>query len=244
MKITSFVFRYRAALISCTYSLGFSAYAIDHANASQAIVRWMLGPNSSNGLLATRLLLGVGALLVAFGAFVRTWGAAYLKSSVVHDAKSHSSTLVADGPYRHVRHPLYFASIICTFGTALLASRLGFVIIVVVLTALYVQLARWEEEQMRDQQGEGYREYCRRVPRLWPSITARVPATGAAPHWGQAFWGEAFMWGFAVAIGAFAITLNFVLLWSLMGVALLLFLEQQVAHNLRRRKREAAAQVA
>ena len=223
MKITGFVFRYRAALISCTYSLGFSVYAFDHVNASQKIVRWLLGPNSPNALPATRLLLGIGALLVAFGAFVRTWGAAYLKSSVVHDAKSHSSTLVAEGPYRHVRHPLYFASIISIFGTALLASRLGFVIMVVGLTTLYVQLAGWEEAQMQEQQGEGYREYCRLVPRLWPSIAPRVPATGATPHWGQAFWGEAFMWGFAVAIGAFVITLNFTVLWSLMGTALLLF---------------------
>jgi len=244
MNITSFVFRYRAALISCTYSLGFSAYAIDHVNASQAIVRWLLGPNSPNGLLATRLLLGVGALLVAFGAFVRTWGAAYLRSSVVHDAKSHSSTLVADGPYRHVRHPLYFASIISTIGTALLASRLGFVIMVVILTLLYVQLAGWEEAQMKEQQGEGYREYCKRVPRLWPSISPRVPESGSVPHWGQAFWGEAFMWGFAIAIAAFAITLKQTVLWSLMGTALLLFLEQQIVHNLKRRKRDAAAQAA
>jgi protein-S-isoprenylcysteine O-methyltransferase Ste14 len=242
MKIASFVFRYRAALISCTYSLGFSAYAIDHVNASQAIIRWLLDPDSPNGLLATRLLLGVGALLVAFGAFVRTWGAAYLRSSVVHDAKSHSSTLVADGPYRHVRHPLYFASIISTIGTALLASRLGFVIMVVILTLLYVQLAGWEEAQMKEQQGEGYREYCERVPRLWPSIPPRVPESGAVPHWRQAFWGEAFMWGFAIAIGAFAITLKQTVLWSLMGTALLLFLEQQIVHNLKRRKREAAAQ--
>jgi len=242
MKVASFAFRYRAALISCTYSLGFSVYSFDHVNAVQAAVGWLLGPNSPHGMLATRLLLGMGALLVAFGAFVRTWGAAYLSASVVHDAKSHSSTLVADGPYRHVRHPLYFASIISAFGTALLASRLGFFIMVVGLTTLYVQLAGWEEAQMQEQQGEGYREYCKRVPRLWPSITARVPATGATPHWGQAFWGEAFMWGFAVAIGAFAITLNFKVLWSLMGTALLLFLQQQIVHNLKRRKREAAAQ--
>jgi protein-S-isoprenylcysteine O-methyltransferase Ste14 len=241
MNATSFVFRYRAALISCTYTLGFSAYSFDHVNAVQAAVGWLLGPNSPHALLAAHILLSAGALLVAFAAFVRTWGAAYLSASVVHDAKSHSSTLVADGPYRHVRHPLYFASIISTIGTAFLASRIGFVIMVVGLTVLYVRLARWEEEQMQEQQGEAYREYCRRVPWLWPSIKPRVPATGAKPHWGQAFWGEAFMWGFALAIGAFAITLKFIVLWVLFAVALLLFLEQEIVHNVRRRKRETAA---
>jgi protein-S-isoprenylcysteine O-methyltransferase Ste14 len=241
VKATSFVFRYRAALISCTYSLGFSAYSFDHVNVVQAAVGWLLGPNSPHALQAAHILLGVGALLVAFAAFARTWGAAYLSASVVHDAKSHSATLVADGPYRHVRHPLYFASIISTIGTAFLASRIGFVIMVVVLTILYVRLAGWEEAQMQEQQGEAYREYCRSVPRLWPSIKPRVPATVAKPHWGQAFWGEAFMWGFAVAIGAFAITLKFVVLWALFAVALVLFLQQQIAHNRKRRKAEAAA---
>jgi protein-S-isoprenylcysteine O-methyltransferase Ste14 len=241
MIATSFEFRYRAALIGGIYSLGFWAYAIDHVNAVQAAAIWISGPHSPNAPLTTHLLLGLGTLLVAFAAFVRTWGAAYLSASVVHDAKSHSTELVADGPYRYVRHPLYFASIVGTFGTAMLASPLGFVIMVVGLTVLYVRLAGYEETQMQEQQGEAYREFCKRVSRLWPSIVPRVPATSARPHWNQAFWGEAFMWGFAVAIGGFAITLKFTVLWILMGAALLLFLHQQILHNRRRRKREATA---
>jgi protein-S-isoprenylcysteine O-methyltransferase Ste14 len=241
MKATNFEFRYRAALISGIYTLGFWAYAIDHVNVVQAAAGWISGPNSPDGPLTTRVILALATLLVAIAAMVRTWGAAYLSASVVHDAKSHSTDLVADGPYRYVRHPLYFASIVGTFGTAMLASRLGFVIMVVGLTLLYVRLAGFEEAQMQGQQGEAYREFRRRVPRLWPSIVPRVPATGATPHWGQAFWGEAFMWGFAAAIGGFAITLKFTVLWMLMGAALLLFLQQQIMHNRRRRRREAAA---
>ena len=126
------------------------------------------GSNQANRLLAVHVLLGIGALLLAFGAFVRTWGAAYLGASVVHDAKSHSTELVADGPYRHVRHPLYFASIVSAFGTAMMASRLGFVILVAGLSAFYIRLAGYEEAKMQEQQGEAYREFCRHVPRLGP----------------------------------------------------------------------------
>ncbi|MGH9704239.1 MAG: methyltransferase family protein, partial [Candidatus Acidiferrales bacterium] len=175
------------------------------------------------------------------GALVRTWGAAYLQSSVVHDSKLHSSELVADGPYRHVRHPLYFASIVANFGFALAASRSGFFVILIPMTLLYIRLAGREEVELEREQGERYREFNQRVPKLWPSIAARVPATGAKPRWGQAFRGEAFMWGFAAAFGLFAITLNTTVLWSAVGLALLIFIEQQIVHNLRRRKQAAAA---
>ncbi|HEV2417941.1 MAG TPA: hypothetical protein VGX94_09060, partial [Terriglobia bacterium] len=74
-----------------------------------------------------------------------------------------------------------------------------------------------------------------------PALRARVPATGAKPQWGQALLGEAFMWGFALAIAAFGITLNRYVLWSLLGAALLIFLEQQIVHNLRRKRAPTAA---
>ncbi|MGH9740293.1 MAG: methyltransferase family protein [Candidatus Acidiferrales bacterium] len=241
MKATQFEFKYRALLIALTYCVGYWLYAVDRVNSLAWLAQWMLGPHGAHQRLAVKLMAAFAALLVGFGALVRTWGAAYLQSSVVHDAKLHSSELVADGPYRHVRHPLYFASIVANFGFALLASRPGFFVIVIVLTLLYIRLAGREEVELDREQGEGYREFSRRVPKLWPSIRARVPATGAKPRWGQAFLGEAFMWGFTAAFGLFAITLNTTVLWSAVGVALLIFIEQQIVHNRRQRKQAAAA---
>lgn len=236
MKATGFEFRFRAPLIGLIYYVGYSSYAWDRTPVVQAIAGWVLGPHSPHGVLFERILIVAGALLVAFGALVRTWGAAYLRASVVHDAKLHASELVADGPYRYVRHPLYFGSIVATVGTALIASRLGFIILVVALPLLYARLVGREEAQLAEQQGEAHREFCRQVPRLWPALIPRVPATGAKPQWGQALWGEAFMWGFAVSIAAFGITLNLYLLWSLLGASMLIFLEQQIAHNRSRRR--------
>ena len=235
MRATAFEFRHRALLIGIIYWLAFSAYAIDHTNSVQAMVIWTVGSSSPHRLLAARGLLGLATLFVAFGALVRTWGAAYLRASVVHDAKLHSAVLVADGPYRHVRHPLYFASIVSTLGTGLMASRLGFVIMVGALTLLYLRLVGREEAQLHEQQGEAYREFRRRVPRLWPSLTPRVPGTGAKPQWGQAFRGELFMWGFALAIGAFAVTFKFTVMAVILSLAFLAFLQQQIVHNRRRR---------
>lgn len=240
MKATEFEFRYRALLIALTFCVGFWLYAVDHVALIHVLVHSNMRPGPLPPTMATKLIVGVAALLVAFGALIRTWGTAYLKSSVVFDARLHSDALVADGPYRHVRHPLYFASIVATLGFALLASRVGFAFMAIVMTLLYVRLAGREEVELEREQGERFREFCRRVPKLWPSIRPRVPASGAKPQWAQAFRGEMFMWGFALAIALFAVTLNYVVLWSVLTAAFVIFWAAQLVYN-RRKKQIAAA---
>ena len=58
-----------------------------------------------------RIVIVAGALLVFLAAGLRTWGAAYLRTEVVHDTAQHSEALVADGPFRYTRNPLYLASL-------------------------------------------------------------------------------------------------------------------------------------
>ncbi len=245
MNATEFEFRQRALLIGLIYLAGFWMYALDRVAVIQVLVHWTLHPaaraQALEPTLAAKLLVGLAAALVAFGALVRTWGAAYLKSSVVFDAKLHSDALVADGPYRYVRHPLYFGSIVAAIGFALLASRTGFLFIVIVMTLLYVRLAGREEAELQREQGDRFREFCRRVPRLWPSLSARVPATGAKPQWAQAFRGEMFMWGFAAAIALFAVTLNWIVLWSVLGAAFLSFWAMRFVHNRSKKQSSEAA---
>ena len=221
--------------------LGFWAYAIDHVNVVGAIVHRTVGENSSHAHLLTHLLFVFATFLVALAALIRTWGAAYLDSSVVHDAKLHTGVLLADGPYRHVRHPLYFAGFLLAPAVALMASRLGFVIIVVGLTLLHIRLAGREDAELAKQHGSVFEEFRRRVPRLWPSIAPRVPSGGAKPRWGQAFRGEAFMWAFAIAMATFAVALNPKPMGIVMGVAMLAFLQQQFVHNRNKRRRMAGA---
>jgi protein-S-isoprenylcysteine O-methyltransferase Ste14 len=235
MRASDFEFRYRALLIAAIFFLGFWAYAIDHINLVQAIVHRTVGENSPHASLLTHLLFAFGTLLVALAALIRTWGAAYLNSSVVHDAKLHADVLVADGPYRYVRHPLYLGGIVSAPGIGLMASRLGFVIIVVGLTLLYIRLAGREEAELEKQHGSIFDEFRRRVPCLLPSLVPRVPPGGAKPRWGQAFRGEAFMWGFAILMATFTVTSNPVLTAIVWAVSLLAFLQQQFVHNRRRR---------
>jgi len=161
----------------------------------------------------------VWAAAAVSAALLRTWAAAYLQSEVVHDSRLHAERLVADGPYRHVRNPLYLGGILMAIGFGLLASRVGSLVIVIGLTIFYYRLIRREEIALLETQRESYRAYLAEVPCVIPSLTPRLPSSGKEPRWGQAFLGELFLWLFAVSITVFAITLRATVLYVAIGAA-------------------------
>jgi len=144
---------------------------------------------------------------------LRTWATAYLRAEIVHDPNQHSEALVADGPYRHVRNPLYLANLPMVAGIGVLASRLGWVVLVVGIYCFVYRLILREEKGLLDTQGESYRKYLKAVPRFWPSLTPRVPAGLGRPRWDQAIAAELFFWLLGAAVLSFALTLNFKLMW-------------------------------
>lgn len=225
MRGTEFEFKYRFFLIGAIYFIGFSCYAFDHQNAGAAIAQWALGhalaKGSAHDRLVVQAIFGFGALLAVVAAGIRTWGAAYLKSSVVHDVNLHSEALVADGPFRYVRNPLYLGGMFLAAGIGLMASRTGLVALVVLHYLFYMRLILREEGQLLESQGESFAAYCRAVPRLWPALRPRVAAGGMKPKWGQAFLGESFLWGIAVAVAVFAVTLKQRVAFGIMDFAVL-----------------------
>ncbi len=172
-----------------------------------------------------RIVIVGGALLVFLAAGLRTWAAAYLRTEVVHDTAQHSEALVADGPFRYTRNPLYLANPPMAAGIGVLASRSGFIFLVLANWIFVYRLIFREEETLRETQGESYRAYCRAVPRFWPALRPRVPSGNLRPEWGQAFAGESFVWLFGLAELLIAATLN---LW----IGLVAFLLGFVAHFL------------
>jgi hypothetical protein len=134
--------------------------------------------------------------------------AAYLRTAVVHDTAQHSDALVADGPFRYTRNPLYLASLPMAAGIGVSASRSGFVFLLVVNWIFVYRLIFREEESLLKSQGESYRAYCQAVPRFWPAFKPRVPPGNLKPKWGQAFAGESFVWLFGFAELLIAVTLN------------------------------------
>jgi protein-S-isoprenylcysteine O-methyltransferase Ste14 len=224
MKATDFEFRNRFWIFGLIFGVGFWLYALDHVNAIQYLINITIGENSPHADLMARCALAFATLLMLLTALLRTWATSYLRTDVMQDHDLHAEKVVASGPYRHLRNPLYFGNILMAFGMGLLASRVGFVVIVVGNFIFCLRLIGLEESNLRKEQGESYIEFCRRVPRLWPSLQARLPDSGLKPHWQQAFAGELFMWGFFVAVAVFAITLNTKLLWIILAASVVAYI--------------------
>ncbi len=208
---TKFEFERRFWIISGIYFFAFFLSFFDHT-PSIAALRHLIAPSITHGGpqadMFARIVILAGALLVFLTAALRTWGAAYLRTEVVHDTAQHSEALVADGPFRYTRNPLYLANLPMAAGFGLLASRLGFLFLVAANWVFVYRLIFREEDALRKSQGESYRVYLEAVPRFWPSLTPRVPAGNRAPQWGQAFAGESFVWIFGLAELLIAVTLT------------------------------------
>jgi len=131
--------------------------------------------------------------------------------------------LVADGPYRHTRNPLYFANILMAIGMGALMSRIGLVAAVVLMGVFSYRLILREENELRSNQGEQYQDYAKAVPRLWPSLLPRTVSAGRQPNWRDGFKAESWYWGFAASSIAFAITLNLKVFFAIFGASIAVF---------------------
>ena len=245
MRASDFEFRNRFFLIGLLFGLGFFCYSFDRVNAATALVAAILRRDPDINSLADRhalqIVLGIGALLVAASAMIRTWATAYLRTDVVHDPALHAEGLVADGPFRHVRNPLYLGNVLMSIGMGLLASRLGFAVLVLGMLLITYRLIGREEEQLMSAQDEGYRAYRAAVPRLLPSLSPRIPSGLTRPRWAQAWLGEAFFWGFTVAVGAFAVTLKLRYAYIVSGASLLFYVALMMVLKSKRATRSEAA---
>ena len=220
MRATEFEFRYRWWVIFTIFFAAFAAYSLDPVTSGAALAEWVA---RARGMAATRdsyrVVFAFGAFLVALASFLRTWGTAYLHADVMRDSRVHTERLLADGPYRHVRNPLYLGNILLATGVGLMASRTGFVILAGGMTVFVIRLILREEADLLRDQGESYRRYFEAVPRLLPSVLPRVAPAGNTPQWGQAVRAELTYWLFMAAMAAFAVTLSIAVFWGICVLA-------------------------
>ncbi|MGD0956507.1 MAG: methyltransferase [Candidatus Acidiferrales bacterium] len=238
-RATDFEFRYRLWFIAGIFAVAFWCYSFDRMNVSVALSRAIaVAVHDRNPDAVDRYVRGffvLGTFIVTGAALVRSWAESYLHSSIVHDMDLHSDSLVADGPYRHLRNPLYLGTDLLALGIGFLASRTGFVVLAVGMTIFTYRLVFREEAGLLASQGENYRRFFASVPRFVPSLAPRVPAAGRRPNWVDGFTGEIFMWGCAVGMALFAATENILYYWVAMGTGFAIYFVQALM-----RKRAAA----
>ena len=236
----------RARKTPLEFRLRFAAFALIYVIGFLAPWNWALhldgrGPNAHTwGLLAVQLtklgalpinsafhaLLAVAIVCAFAGAWLRTWGSAYLGADAMLDSNLRGESGIADGPYRCLRNPLYLGTFLITLAMAMLMPATGALFTVVAVVLFLARLIAVEEKFLRLRLGAAYAEYSARVPRIFPALRPRIPAGGQRPHWLQAVLAEIFGWGVAVSFAAVGWKYNAVLLTQCVlvsaGVALVL----------------------
>jgi protein-S-isoprenylcysteine O-methyltransferase Ste14 len=220
MKAADWEFTNRALIFGLIFGLAFPLYLVDRQNAAISLANLLGGwlPGSADRI--GRLLFALAALLVVAAALLRTWASAYLHAGVVYAPDIKTESLVADGPYRRVRNPLYLANVLMAAGMGALMSRVGFFVAVAAMLCFCYRLIRREEAELEGRRGERYASYRAAVSRLWPSVSPRVPSAGRRPMWRQGLAAESWCWGFAAAVIAFAASLSLLFFFVILAISL------------------------
>jgi hypothetical protein len=114
---------------------------------------------------------------------LRVWGAAYLGYDVVHHEDMQAGAVMAAGPYRYMRNPLYLGGWCMMAAISLLLTPSGALLMVVLIGIFYLRLVLGEEAFLSEKLGDPYRAYLRAVPRILPRVRAGIPSAAAKPHW-------------------------------------------------------------
>jgi protein-S-isoprenylcysteine O-methyltransferase Ste14 len=223
MRATNWEFTNRALVFGLIFGFSFSVYFIDPSNSTAVLANWLGdGLHIVDADLAARLLLVLATGLLIVAALTRTWASSYLNATVVYASEVNTASLVADGPYRRVRNPLYFANVLLALGLGAMMSRTGFFVALVLMLVFCYRLIFREEADLQAGQGEQYSRYRAAVPRLWPALGPRLASAGGQARWMDGFKAEFWCWGCALAVAAFAITFNLPAFFAILAASIAL----------------------
>ncbi|HVM63073.1 MAG TPA: isoprenylcysteine carboxylmethyltransferase family protein [Verrucomicrobiae bacterium] len=141
------------------------------------VVALLLPRHTSVLLLDARFLprpvlcFWIGAGVTAAGLLFAIWARRHLGSNwsqAVTVKKGHE--LVTGGPYAIVRHPIYTGLLLAFLGCAIARGEWRGLLALALVSAEFWRKLRLEEKWMREQFGESYEAYARRVPALVPYV--------------------------------------------------------------------------
>lgn len=143
----------------------------------------ILAPNS----WAAGICVSLGWLLFLAGAGMRIWATLYIGGRKGH-------AVIDVGPYSVCRNPLYFGTFLIALSIAFFVQSLTFGVGLVLAAVAYLSATLPNEEgRLRQNLGESYDAYCRRVPRFVPRpwlhttpATIEVSSRGLAREAGRA----------------------------------------------------------
>jgi len=90
--------------------------------------------------------------------------------------------VMADGPYRYMRNPLYLGGWCMMAAMSFVMPATGALFAMPLLTLFLLRLILGEEAFLAGKLGEPYQDYLRSVPRLFPRMGAGLPPAGHKVH--------------------------------------------------------------
>ena len=209
MQAKPFLFRFRFVFFLLIYVLGFLApwNLLHHVDSKRDTWSWLMVLTSTHTSInfqnSAILFLALGTALALIAALLRTWAAAYMSPEIVHDQALHGAQVVAAGPYRRTRNPLYLATFIHTLALALLMPPTGALFAILAVALLELVLISREELFLTAQLGQPYLDYKSQVPSIFPAISPRVASSFTSASWPNAMLGEIYYWGVFVTFAFF-----------------------------------------
>ena len=116
--------------------------------------------------------LAGGLLIVATGELIRMWGVAIAGSETRTTGPVGGTYLITTGPFSYVRNPLYVGNILMYFGAGVMANTPILALIALIFFFWqYSLIVSLEEEYLRKTFTNEFIEYCRAVPRFFPTLS-------------------------------------------------------------------------
>lgn len=204
MRATATEFRFRMAIIVAVISLGFWSPWIEAwgywtgFGKRISLLGWLALELSRTGLApftqSVAIVIVSASVLAAAAVILRLWGTAYLGTFVVNNAEMKAGAVIAAGPYRYVRNPLYLGSWCMIAAMSFIMPATGALFAMILVTVFLLRLILGEEAYLSAKLGEPYRDYLRAVPRLIPRVRTSLPKRDASstrlPTWGRALIAE------------------------------------------------------
>ncbi len=206
MRATAFEFRMRMAIMFVLVAVGFWAPwtgSVD-VGGRTPLLEWMALEISRTGLLsftsAIAAVIVFASVIAGTAVVFRVWGTAWLGHGTVNSFELRGGAVMASGPYRYVRNPLYIGTWCLVAAIAFAMPASGALVCMVLLSVFLLRLILGEEAFLAAQVGEPYLAYRRAVPRLLPRVRTSLPRGAQMARWGRAILAE------INPIGVFVIT--------------------------------------
>jgi protein-S-isoprenylcysteine O-methyltransferase Ste14 len=194
MAATQLEFRLRMIIMTLIAALGFWApwTGLWGLGNRTPLWAWLAFALSRHGIVsvsvAASMVIVVAALIAAKGAVLRIWGAACLGYDTVHHEQMQAGAVMADGPYRYVRNPLYLGGWFMMAAMSLIMTLSGALFTMTLMTVFFLRLILAEEAFLAAQLGGPYREYLQAVPRLFPRLRTILSHSAPQPTGRKVQW--------------------------------------------------------